>query len=223
MLSSVATSIIAFISTNIDNIFVLMLLYAQVDENFKKRDVVIGQYLGISLLIAVSLLGAFGLNFVPQRYIGLLGLIPMALGVKEWIEYKREKRSSASEDETDENAKLISDEADKKNSTLTKIKKAVSKVLRPEILNVTLVVLANGADNIGVYIPLFIGYTTAQIIVAIIIFALMLALWCYLGDKIVNLHGIKAFIQKHKHIIVPVLFIGLGIYIMVKSGLFGVL
>ena len=88
MSSIVTTSIVSFISTNIDNIFVMMVLYAKVDETFKKKYVVIGQYLAIGILTAISLSAAFGLNFVPQKYVGLLGFIPIALGVKEWISYK---------------------------------------------------------------------------------------------------------------------------------------
>ncbi len=37
MTGTVATSVISFVSTNIDNIFVMMLLYAQVDEKLKKK------------------------------------------------------------------------------------------------------------------------------------------------------------------------------------------
>lgn len=67
MISIVTTSIVSFISTNIDNIFVMMVLYARVDETFKKKYVVIGQYLAIGILTAISLSAAFGLNFVPQK------------------------------------------------------------------------------------------------------------------------------------------------------------
>lgn len=55
MISIVTTSIVSFISTNIDNIFVMMVLYARVDETFKKKYVVIGQYLAIGILTAISL------------------------------------------------------------------------------------------------------------------------------------------------------------------------
>lgn len=230
MFGSVVTSIISFISTNIDNIFVMMLLYAQVDGHFRKRYVVIGQYIGISILIAISLLGAFGLHFIPQKYIGLLSLIPIALGVKEWITYKIKKRKMSAKDataepkveESDNEQTAPASEQGKLQPILLKIKVVATKAIRPEILSVTFVAVANGADNIGVYIPLFIGYSTGQIIVAIIIFSLMMALWCYLADKITNFPSVKAVIQKYRHIAVPIIFIALGVYIMLKSGLINV-
>ncbi len=100
------------------------------------------------------------------------------------------------------------------------IKTIITKLIRLEILSVTLVAVADGGDNIGVYIPLFTGYPISQIIITILIFALMMALWCFLGSKIINLQGIKTVIERYKHIAVPVLFICLGIYIVIKSGLF---
>ena len=99
MISIVTTSIVSFISTNIDNIFVMMVLYARVDETFKKKYVVIGQYLAIGILTAISLSAAFGLNFVPQKYVGLFGFIPIALGVKEWISYKRPAQNKSNRKE----------------------------------------------------------------------------------------------------------------------------
>lgn len=212
-----------------------MLLYAQVDEHFKKRYVVIGQYLALGILVAVSLLGAYGLNFVPQEYIGLLGLVPIALGVKEWLEYRKEQRkSNAQEDEPEEDEpeedapkKEVADnvagqtahksKTGKLQTALTNIKTIASKVINPQILSVIVIVVANGADNIGVYIPLFTGYSTGQIAIAVLVFALMMALWCFLGDQITNLPGVKAVIQKYKHIAVPVVLIALGFYIMLKS------
>jgi cadmium resistance protein CadD (predicted permease) len=67
MLGILITSIASFASTNIDDIFILMILYSQVNEKIKKRDIVIGQYLGIGILVVLSILGAFGLHFLPQK------------------------------------------------------------------------------------------------------------------------------------------------------------
>ncbi len=49
------------------------------------RDTVIGQYLGFALLVLISLLAAFGVTLIPDQWVGLLGLIPINLGVKLFI------------------------------------------------------------------------------------------------------------------------------------------
>lgn len=220
MSSIVTTSIVSFISTNIDNIFVMMVLYARVDETFKKKYVVIGQYLAIGILTAISLSAAFGLNFVPQKYVGLLGFIPIALGVKEWISYKRPAQNKSNRKEFPlETEKTEAAHPNKLQNILRNVTSIASKIVKPEILSVALVGVANGADNIGVYIPLFTGYSSIQVIITIIVFVLMMAVWCFLGEKITDFPKIKAIIQTYKYFAVPVVFVGLGIYIIIKSGL----
>jgi len=237
MFGTVITAVISFISTNIDNIFVMILLYAQIGEKLKKRHVVIGQYLALAILVVISLLGAVGLNFVPQKYVGFLGVIPIALGVKEWVSYKKSKHAVVEQD--DENIVDIEESSvDAKENEMgqplpkgdykgrlhkifTKFKSAILKNVNPEILGVAIVAIANGADNIGVYIPLFTGYSSWQFLLTIFVFAIMMASWCFLGERITSFPRIKDAIQRCKHIAVPIIFVGLGVYIFIKSGLFG--
>lgn len=196
MLETMIATIMSFVGTNIDDIFINTLFFAQANSKRDIRSVVIGKYLGIGGLVLLSLLGAFGLQFIPQRYIGFLGFIPIALGIKEWVGYLKSRNAPGAEEE--------------------ETKADPSKGM---VLNVVLVTMANGADNIGVYIPLFAGYTPIQMVVVVVIFALMIALWCLLGKKLSDLPVLRSFLLKYKYIMVPVVFVILGIYILIKSGL----
>jgi cadmium resistance protein CadD (predicted permease) len=80
--SLVGIGISAFVATNIDDIFVLMLFFSS--SNYSKWQVVFGQYLGIGALVAVSTLGSL-LTLVLPQYIGLLGLVPITIGVIRYI------------------------------------------------------------------------------------------------------------------------------------------
>ena len=84
-----STGITAFVATNIDDIIILLLFFAQVDANFRRRHIVIGQYLGFTLLILASLPGFFGGLIVPREWIGLLGLLPIAIGIKQLMSRER--------------------------------------------------------------------------------------------------------------------------------------
>lgn len=195
MLETIITTVMSYIGTNIDDIFIDTIFFSQVNTMREIRAVILGKYLGIGSLVLLSLLGAYGLQFIPQNYIGLLGLIPIALGIKEWISYKRGEGQ------------------DEENSYETG-----SDSVKSLILNVILVTMANGADNIGVYVPLFAGYTAAQMLLVLSIFALMIALWCFLSRKLANLPALRAFLLKYKQLIVPIVFISLGIYIIAANG-----
>ncbi len=185
MTEALISSILAFIGTNLDDIFLLTLFFSAVQADRGVRAVWCGQYLGIFILCAVSLAGAFGLSFLPEKYICFLGILPILLGLKAIFSRGEEENQASS-------AKMF---------------------------YVTLVTVANGADNIGVYIPLFAGFSVLQMGIAIAIFMLMTALLCFLGQKISALPFLRAFLLRYHHIIVPLVLIALGIYILL-SGIF---
>lgn len=184
MLTSILTSIVAYISTNIDDIFVLMILLAQAGD---KCHLIAGHFLGVGLLTAISMLGAFGLQNLPLKYVGILGLVPIALGIKAWFD----------RGDGEVEARSVG------------------------LLNMAVIALGNGADNVGVYIPLFTGFSGGERIGAVILFAVMTALWVWLANSLAEFPKIKAVIEKYKAIAIPVVFIALGVFIILDSGLLG--
>jgi cadmium resistance transport/sequestration family protein len=95
LVRTVLTAVAAFASTNIDDIFVLMLFYSQVNTTFRRRHVVIGQYLGFLALVAISALGYFGTLIIPREWIGFLGLLPIALGIRGLVRRDQEDEPAA--------------------------------------------------------------------------------------------------------------------------------
>lgn len=186
MIASIFASAVAYISTNIDDIFVLMILLAQAPKGTKGR-LVAGHCLGVGILTVVSMLGALGLQNLPLRYVGILGLVPIGLGIKAWFNRDEEKTET----------------------------KAVG------LLSMAMITLGNGADNIGVYIPLFTGFSNAERLGAVIVFAFMTALWVFLANMLAEFPKVKSVIEKYKAIAIPVVFIALGVFIIWDSGLIG--
>src|SRR5699024_12877307 len=82
-MTTIISAVISYIATRIDYIVILVVLFAQMKKkNGSVRDIGLGQYLGFTILIGVSLLAAFGLALIPQQWIGLLGLVPILIGLK---------------------------------------------------------------------------------------------------------------------------------------------
>ena len=73
----------AFAATNIDDIIILMFFFSQVNANFRIRHIIIGQYLGFMALILLSLPGFFGGVIIPKTWIGLLGFVPIGIGLQQ--------------------------------------------------------------------------------------------------------------------------------------------
>ena len=78
IVSLIAIGASAFAATNIDDFFVLMMFFSSL--TFPVRHVIIGQYIGIGLLVSISALGSFISLVIPSYIIGLLGIAPIMIG-----------------------------------------------------------------------------------------------------------------------------------------------
>lgn len=202
--------IFSFISTNIDDIFVLMLLFSQVNQRLKSRHVVIGQYLGIGTLTMISIIGAVGISSFPQKYIGILGVVPIYLGIKNYIDYKKEKSDNK------ENSFKVHDAENilQSNKWVMHYKKFINL----NSLKVAGITVANGGDNIGIYIPLLAGMNMIDMLITIFIFIILIALWCFIGYRLAEYPFIHKYIERYKHILIPIVFIALGFSIIIGNG-----
>ena len=178
MISTAIISAVAFIATNIDDIFMLTLLFSA--GNMRKMNIYIGHFLGIMIISIISCLGAYGLTALFEKYVFLLGLVPIFLGIK-----------------------AIFDRDDGEKS-----------VISGGVLSVILLTVSSGGDNVGVYIPIFARMDAVHFITALVIFGTMSVMWCFIAQRLSALPALKHFIEKYKRVIVPVIFILLGIFII---------
>jgi cadmium resistance protein CadD (predicted permease) len=73
--------------TNIDDFMVLLLLILGMSlDKIRRWQIATGQYLGFCALLVISGCGALALHTVPENWVGLLGVIPLALGVRGFIQ-----------------------------------------------------------------------------------------------------------------------------------------
>ena len=191
----VLTAITMFVATNIDDLFVLMLFFA--NKDFNAKQVVIGQYIGVITLILISALSYFLKFLIPIQWIGLLGIVPIAIGLKNLKELKK----------PDTNLPDIKEEN----------KGMFSKLKTSKSLLVGSVTIANGGDNIGVYVPIFASINFYQALIIILTFLIMIGFWCLLSFKLVDNMVLGDRIRKYGHIIFPFVLIILGIGILAKS------
>jgi cadmium resistance transport/sequestration family protein len=193
------TSVVAFATTNLDDIFLLTLFFS--DPTFNPKNVVIGQYVGIAALVAMSLMGSFIGLIVAPEYIGLLGLIPMYIGVRSaFVLLQGEEMEDAV------NVSLNPDSRQKHQAV------AVASVT-----------IANGGDNIGIYIPLFATLSPSEKVTMTFIFLIMTGIWCLLALYSSKHTMVEKMLKKYGHIITPFVFILLGLYIMYESNIFQLL
>jgi cadmium resistance transport/sequestration family protein len=207
-----SAGITAFVATNIDDIIILLLFFAQVDANFRRRHIVIGQYLGFTLLILASLPGFFGGLVVPREWIGLLGLLPIAIGLKQLVNRQ------------EDTAQVQTVTSDFEPSSARKpIVSLLSSVLSPQTYKVAAVTVANGGDNISIYIPLFAGNNLVSLGVILGVFFLMVGVWCAIAYLLTRQPTIAQVLSRYGNAVVPFVLIGLGLFILYERGTFRLL
>ena len=86
ILLTVIVAISAFVATYLDDLFLLTLFFARKD--LKNSSVVVGQYFGVSLLMIICSLAYFSKFIIPQSYIALLGILPIAVGIRNLLNLK---------------------------------------------------------------------------------------------------------------------------------------
>lgn len=195
MISTILTAVAVYVATGIDYLIILILLFSQIKKGQKKH-IWIGQYIGTAIIIAACLLIALGIvNLIPQQWVlGLLGLIPLYLGIKFWIK---------GEEDEDENNILSLFSSNRFNQLF---------------LTVTFIVLASSADDFSIYIPYFTALNASEIGIAMIVFFIMVGVLCLISYRLASVNYVSEKIEKYERLIVPIVFIGLGIFILFENG-----
>ncbi|NMF60654.1 cadmium resistance transporter [Pseudanabaena yagii] len=194
-IGTVAIAITAFTATNIDDILILTVFFAQVDAKFRPRHILIGQYLGFAVIILASLPGYLGGLIIDHKWIGLLGFLPIAIGIKELLKKPEEVTVKSCMISTANQSPLIA----------------------PQTYHVAAVTFANSGDNIGIYVPLFASSNAVSLSITIATFLLLIAVWCYAAYQFSTHPAIAKFLSQYSNAIVPFVLIALGIYILYES------
>lgn len=184
-----------FVGTDIDDIIVLTVLFLAFRATGAPRrwQIWAGQYLGVAVLIGVSAVAALGLTIVPDRWVGLLGLVPLALGVTGLVAACRNRRR---DDPTPPAAAR-------------------------GLWAVAGLTVANGADNISVYTPAFRTLGVGGSLIMVAVFAAGVTVWCVAGSWLGSHRRVVAVVRSYGHWLVPGVFVLIGAVIVFESGVIG--
>jgi cadmium resistance protein CadD (predicted permease) len=176
-----------FAGTNVDDIIVLTVLFLSARAAGRPRgwQIWLGQYAGIAVLVLVSALAALGLTLIPDRWVPLLGLVPIALGVRGLIGAIRRRDGDEEQPPAATNA-----------------------------LAVAGVTIANGADNLAVYTPMFRTLGVGDTVVTVIVFAVLVAVWCAAASWLGSHRRVIALAGRWGQWLVPLVFITIGVVIL---------
>ncbi|THG31013.1 cadmium resistance transporter [Naasia lichenicola] len=191
MLTVILAAVGLFAATNIDDIVVLTVIFvASSRRGIPGWKIVVGQYLGFIALVTLSVVAALGLTVVPDEWVGLIGVVPLAIGIYLLIKGLR------SRDDDDDD----------------------SGTQAGGLLAVAGITIANGADNISLYTPVFRSMDPADTALTIVVFMVLVAVWCVVARTVGTNRRVTELLERVEHWLVPLVFIGLGLYIIIESG-----
>ncbi|KRL53701.1 Cadmium resistance protein [Furfurilactobacillus rossiae] len=155
MFQAILTGATVYISTRIDYLVILMIIFG-LTRRSDKWLVYFGNLLGTTMLVSVSLILALILGFVLNEWVlGLLGLILVLIGFKQ----------------------LFFGDNDDDHAIENRMKKKASV-----IINVDIVTIATcGPDNIGIYFPIFTHTQPNEIVIILLTFLVMLTVFWLAG------------------------------------------
>ncbi len=79
------------------------------------------------------------------------------------------------------------------------------------------VTLANGGDNIGVYVPLFAARPAAQTVLLLATFAVLLVVWTFAGYALARRSALAGWLRRISGAVTPWVLIGLGLAILAEA------
>ena len=199
MIQNIVTSIILYSGTAVDLLIILMLFFAKRKSRKDIINIYLGQFLGSVSLILLSLLFAFVLNYIPSKEIlGLLGLIPIFLGLKVLLLGDSDGEAIA--------------------------KDGLRKDDKNLIFLVAMITFAScGADNIGVFVPYFTTLNLANMIVTLLTFLVMIYLLVFSAQKLAQVPSVGETLEKYSRWFIAVVYLGLGMYILIENNSFDML
>ncbi|MDF5707784.1 MAG: cadmium resistance transporter [Nostoc sp. S4] len=195
---------VAFATTFDDNLY-LTAFFGKVNRSFRPKHVVIGEFLGFTTLVCASLPGFFGGLVIPSTWLGLLGLLPIAIGISNFI--------SREEPETVQAVSVLTS-----SSKSGRQKKSLLAIIRdPQTYRVSAVTIANGGNNIGIYVPLFATSNLPSLSVIVCVCYFAIGAWCLLSYNLTRNPLMTPVLTRYGRKIFPFILIYLGLSILIKS------
>ncbi|WP_026908158.1 cadmium resistance transporter [Paucisalibacillus globulus] len=190
-MATIITIIITFIATGIDEMLVLILLFAHAKSQKQICQVYMGQQIGMTFILILVVIAVSGISFFTGKWTGLLGLLPIFIGIMELFE---------------------GDEDNEAKGILDKISMFSNLTLR-----VAIIAIAGGAEELAIYIPYFTSLNWNEVILAILAFIIMIPIWSAICHMIGSMKNVYNFVKRFQRIVIPVVFIGIGLKVLLES------
>jgi cadmium resistance protein CadD (predicted permease) len=191
MIAIIPVAAAAYVATNLDNFILLVALLARYRK--QTANVIAGFFASTLILVLVGMWIGKAANIVPVEYLGLLGFVPISIGVIELIQLRRGN----------------TDATEAKEDSADGAQKVFTTTLGTQ--------LGNGADTVVIFGVLFIDSMPAADILAVITFAAMAFIFVCVGIYAVRHPALCEWIDRYAHRAMPFILIIVGVYVIANT------
>lgn len=223
MFSLALLAVAAYVATNIDNLFVLLGFLAEAGR--ERRHVIAGQYAGSLALIVGSVLFAALLTRLPAGYVGLLGFLPVGVGLaKAWERFGPRNRRQDADAPAAGESRVSNEPGNPANRAKTANSASAARAARPAPARrgsswwtVACVAVANGSDNVAVYVPLYASHSRSEGAFISLVFIAMIGLWCAGAVWLVEHPLLGAPIRRYGTALLPLILLAIGVSVIAQN------
>jgi cadmium resistance protein CadD (predicted permease) len=192
LLIRVATVAALFAGTNVDDMVIISLLSASARAGRPPHagQIWAGQYVGFGILIGASLALGRGLALAPARFLWVLAILPFGVGAFGLVNAIRSRRRGEEPAAPSPTAGMYA---------------------------VAAITIIDGGDDLAAYTPFYATIHTGEIVVSIVVFVFMIAIWCLIGGHIARYKRVADVIDDYGDWILPVTMMLLGLYVLGKT------
>jgi len=176
-----------FVSTSIDNL--VLLVGFLTGPGFRARSVAAGYLSSVFTVLGIGLAASYVADLAPNRYVGYLGLIPIAMGVTQL--YKAIRQGDAQE--------------------------AVRQPLTQSAVAVGLTMLANSGDSLAAFVALFAETREPFTFVIVGVVGALSVAWIGLAWWITRHTTLQRPLQRWGRYLLPLILITVGAYILADT------
>ena len=185
---------LAFVGTNIDNAAVAPAMVATAPPE-RARRIAAGQVVGFVVLVLVAVAAAVALFDVPTRAIGLLGLVPLTLGILGLFALRHPDAHQ----------------------------RAARRAFGKGVFAAVVVTIGAGGDNLAVYIPLFRSANAGGRVATALVFVVGEVLVTLLILNAGRHPRTRAAVSRIGTIATPLLYCAIGVLILIDANTFSFL
>jgi len=106
------------------------------------------------------------------------------------------------------------------NKPFSRVKVFLKRFLPAQLVEMTFITVANGGDNIAIYLPIFAACSTDELVVTVIVYYVLMCVWLVAAYALLGDRRLIGYLHRYGHYVVPLCLIATGVYILSGSVLF---